>query len=360
MRTPVLLIIFLVVVTLCGCGTPGAPLPPSFGIPKPVSDLKAVRKGDHVTVTWSTPEETTDGELMRKPGKMVLSRSLPSPAAPAEGSRIMTVAVLPLPPALKEQASPPVVQDALGDWVNRPEDFAAYSVEARSGSGKSAGSSNRVTVPLVPVPAAPKQLQAVTVPAGISLTWDQAWPPQNQTKLTAQYAYRIMRRLEGAKAAVVVTQANAGNEAMAFVDTGIEWQKHYDYWITPLTLWEGDGNKGEIEGDDSPVVSVFANDIFPPSAPAGLQAVFSGMAQQPFIDLTWTPNSEPDLAGYNVYRRVGDEVPVKINSELVKTPSYQDAHVQAGTKYFYSVSAVDLRGNESAKSEETSESVPQP
>src|SRR5215470_18071695 len=145
MRTPVLFIIFLAVVTLCGCGTPGAPLPPSFGIPKPVSDLKAVRKGDHVTVTWSTPEETTDGELMRKPGKMVLSRSLPSPAAPAEGSRIMTVAVLPLPPALKEQASPPVVQDALGDWVNRPEDFAAYSVEARSGSGKSAGSSNRVT-----------------------------------------------------------------------------------------------------------------------------------------------------------------------------------------------------------------------
>ena len=77
-----------------------------------------------------------------------------------------------------------------------------------------------------------------------------------------------------------------------------------------------------------------------------MQAVFSGMARQPFIDLTWSPNSEPDLAGYNVYRRVGGEEPVKINSELIKTPAYQDAHVQAGTKYFYSVSAIDLLRSE--------------
>jgi hypothetical protein len=360
MRTLVL-VLCLLMLGLSGCATPGAPLPPSLGIPKPVTDLKAVRKGDHVTLTWTTPDETTDGELMRKAGKMVLSKSLASQGEPVDGSRLQTVTVLPLPPALKDGlASPPVAQDALGDWVNRPESFVAYSVEARSGSGKSAGLSNRVTVPLAPVPAAPSQVQAVAVPAGISLSWEQAWPPQNQTKLTTQYAYRIMRRVEGSKTAVVVTQANVGNGAMALVDSGIEWQKHYDYWITPLTLWQGTSDKGEIEGDDSPVVSVFANDVFPPAAPAGLQAVFSGMAQQPFIDLTWTPNSEPDLAGYNVYRRVGSEEPVKINSELIKTPAYQDAHVQPGTKYFYSVSGVDLRGNESAKSQETSETVPQP
>src|SRR6516165_5962810 len=35
MRTPVLLTCLLVV-GLSGCGTPGAPLPPSLGIPKPV------------------------------------------------------------------------------------------------------------------------------------------------------------------------------------------------------------------------------------------------------------------------------------------------------------------------------------
>jgi len=44
---------------------------------------------------------------------------------------------------------------------------------------------------------------------------------------------------------------------------------------------------------------------------------------------------------------------------LVKSPSFRDTQVQAGHTYTYSVSAIDLRNNESAKSEETSESVPQ-
>jgi fibronectin type 3 domain-containing protein len=89
-----------------------------------------------------------------------------------------------------------------------------------------------------------------------------------------------------------------------------------------------------------------------------LQAVFSGVGQQPFIDLTWAPNTDADLAGYNVYRREEGGQPVKINTELVKTPAFRDTNVQSDQTYFYSVSAVDLRGNESRRSEETSESVP--
>jgi fibronectin type 3 domain-containing protein len=84
----------------------------------------------------------------------------------------------------------------------------------------------------------------------------------------------------------------------------------------------------------------------------------SAAAPNSFIDITWTANTEPDLAGYNVYRRRQNEQPVKINSDLVKTPRFADPGVQPGIKYFYSVTAVDLRGNESGKSEETSETVP--
>jgi len=69
-----------------------------------------------------------------------------------------------------------------------------------------------------------------------------------------------------------------------------------------------------------------------------------------------------DLAGYNVYRReasgVEEKTTVKLNPELVKTPSYRDSAVAAGKIYIYSVSAVDVRGNESARSDEASETVP--
>jgi fibronectin type 3 domain-containing protein len=49
---------------------------------------------------------------------------------------------------------------------------------------------------------------------------------------------------------------------------------------------------------------------------------------------------------------------IRLNSDLVKSPSYRDSAVASGKTYTYSVSAVDVRGNESLRSEETSESVP--
>jgi len=114
-----------------------------------------------------------------------------------------------------------------------------------------------------------------------------------------------------------------------------------------------------VEGDDSPAQRVFTNDVFPPGVPSGLQAVFSGAGQEPFVDLIWAPDTDADLAGYNVYRREGDGQLGKINSELVKAPAFRDQNVAAGKTYVYSVSAVDLRGNESAHSEEATEAVPQ-
>jgi len=348
--------LLLMAAALIGCGTPGAPLPPSLGIPKPVGDLQAVRKGDTVTLTWSAPSETTDGELIRKPGKMQLLRTISFET----GTR-KVIADLPLEPSLKQDRAPAsTATDSLTSLLEPGaiRDFAVYSVVASSRSGKDAGPSNQVSIPLVPIPLTPQHVQATAVPLGVSVSWDQAWPPRKESRLSAQYAFRIMRRVEGSNSSTRVAQVTVGNEAMLFVDTGIEWEKHYEYWITPVTLWQlGDVRKGEVEGDDSQIASVFAHDKFPPSAPTALQAVFSEAAQ-PFIDLTWTSNTEPDLAGYNVYRHAAEEQPVKMNTELVKTSAFQDTSVRRGMKYFYSVSAVDLRGNESSRSQETSETTP--
>jgi hypothetical protein len=345
----------LMALILAGCGTPGAPRPPSLDIPKPVSDLQAVRKADQVILTWSRPTDTTDNALVRKPGKMLVSRRLVGEGAPLQAPQV--VAELTLVPALQmPEPPPPTATDSLSG-IAPGADFAVYTVISKNSFGKAAGPSNPARVPLVPILPAPARVQAVAVPLGVSVSWDQTWPPENLTHLTAQYAYRINRREQGSNALpTLVKQVGASNEAMALVDTSIEWQKHYEYWITPVTLWQGAGKKGTVEGADSPVASVFANDVFPPATPVGLQAVYSGIAEQPFIDLSWTANTEPDLAGYNVYRHTENEPPVKLNPELIKLPAFRDTNVKPGTKYFYSISAVDLRGNESARSEEASES----
>lgn len=351
-------ILILALSTLLGCGVPGAPLPPSADIPRFVGDLKAVRKGDTVTLTWTRPTETSDGELIRKPGKMLVQRALRSDQT--SDLSFQTISELPLHPTLKEdRGEQATATDTLTNLL-RPGGaaFAVYMVLAQGHNGKSFGLPNRVSVPLVPNLPPPQKISATPVPAGIMLAWEPSGAVPTTANTQTQYAYKILRRLQGAKEPVLITQMNAVNPERNFIDTGIEWEKSYQYWIVPVTLWQDGNRKGEIEGDDSPVADVLVHDSFPPANPSGVEAVYSASAPNSFIDITWTANTEPDLAGYNVYRHTGNERPVKINSDLVKTPRFADPGVQPGMKYFYSVTAVDLRGNESGKAEETSETVP--
>ncbi|HJX84046.1 MAG TPA: fibronectin type III domain-containing protein [Candidatus Angelobacter sp.] len=353
------LLIAILAALLTSCASPGAPLPPSLNIPNAVDNLRADRKGETVTLSWTQPGQTTDGARVSKPGKMVVRR------ATSDNSAGSTVREMPLQPVSKSDSPPPLtVQDSLAAVLNSSAvpDFVIYSVDTPNNSGKTAGESNQVSVPLVSVLPTPESVQATTVAQGVSISWKQPRTPQNRTHLTARFVYRIMRLREGpGQQPAMVKQLDAGNEAMLFIDADIEWEKHYQYWITPVTIWEnqGTGAKGEVPGDDSPRVPVTTRDVFPPAAPASLQAVFSSNQKQTFIDLAWTPNNESDLAGYNVYRRAADEQQFKkLNTELVKTSAFRDTAVRPGMQYFYAVSAVDLRSNESPKSAETSETVP--
>ncbi|HXO37997.1 MAG TPA: hypothetical protein VN872_05145, partial [Candidatus Acidoferrum sp.] len=145
-----LLTLLLALSSLLGCGVPGAPLPPSADIPRFVGDLKAARKGDTITLTWTVPTETSDGELIRKPGKMLVQRALSSGVN--SDLRFQTISELPLPPALKEgHGDQAVAKDTLSDALRSgTADFAVYMVLAQGHNGKSFGLPNRVSVPLVP------------------------------------------------------------------------------------------------------------------------------------------------------------------------------------------------------------------
>jgi len=50
---------------LAGCGTPGAPQPPSLNLPARVSNLSATRVGNHVSLAWTMPKRNTDKLLLK-------------------------------------------------------------------------------------------------------------------------------------------------------------------------------------------------------------------------------------------------------------------------------------------------------
>jgi glucuronoarabinoxylan endo-1,4-beta-xylanase len=96
-----------------------------------------------------------------------------------------------------------------------------------------------------------------------------------------------------------------------------------------------------------------AGDI-PPAAPTGLVASEGNET----VGLDWNDNSEPDLAGYNVYRSTtsggGPGGYDKLNGPLVTLSEYTDDTVTNGIPYFYVVTAVDTNDLESSYSNEDS------
>jgi hypothetical protein len=364
---------------LIGCASLGPPLPPSLELPKAPIDLRAERKGNKVTLKWKIPSQTTDRRSVRYLGETEICRGLDSvlkecgkpvgeAAPPANfelwrkaGGRLNATYVDTLPMAIEEE---------------HPTSFATYAVEVLNSAGKGAGLSNEVHVPLIPTLLPFSDFSAQVVAKGVLITWRC---PENEgaKQPGIKYSFRIYRHPisgggEARVAEIDATQCATGSGATAagnpanssaagdqFLDQNFEWDKTYIYRGVVVSAMAIAGKPPvEVEGDDTPEVKVFANDIFPPAVPSGLQAVFSGPGQQPFIDLIWTPDADPDLAGYNVYRHENNEAPVKLNSELVKMPAFRDTQVAAGNAYFYSVSAVDQHGNESGRSEEASERVP--
>jgi hypothetical protein len=373
---------------LTGCASIGPPIPPSLELPKPPIDLRAARKGDKVTLTWSVPEHTTDRQTVRHLGKTGVCRildetnkTIPITVDPTTKKCDTPVGEVEPPADFSAPRKPPgkKLTESFVEILREPFErehstgFATYAVEVLNTAGRSAGISNQVGVPLVPTLAPFGGFAAEVTGQGVLISWRC---PHELGRSTSgvTYRFRIYRRgkdaveskiaeVDATECALEAASGTVSEErkkvAASFLDQTFEWEKTYFYRGAVVSVVEAAGKPAaEVEGDDTPEVKVFAHDVFPPAVPSGLQAVSSGPGQQAFVDLIWAPVTDSDLEGYNVYRHEAGAAAAKLNSVLVKTPAFRDADVAAGRTYFYSVSAVDMRLNESARSEEASESVP--
>ena len=91
----------------------------------------------------------------------------------------------------------------------------------------------------------------------------------------------------------------------------------------------------------------FSIDSTAPATPSA----FVASAGNEQVTLSWDDNSEPDLAGYEVYRSMtSDQNYTPIAS--VTMSSYTDTGLSNGNTYYYVVAAIDLSGNYSGFSNE--------
>jgi fibronectin type 3 domain-containing protein len=76
------------------------------------------------------------------------------------------------------------------------------------------------------------------------------------------------------------------------------------------------------------------------------------------VDLSWDASTSSGISAYNVYRSRNGTTWHEINSGLVSSNTYSDGTVSDGSTYYYAVTAVNVEGVESSKSESVKAVVP--
>ena len=347
----------LMIVLASGCGTPGPPQPPSLNLAKPVSDLKATRTGDQIALSWTIPTETTDGANFTHRGETKICRAINQPI-PQQPSRCSAVASLPAPAKQKTaNAVTPVPLEA-----STSKDYATFAVAVDNDRSRNAGLSNQVQIPTAAVSKLNGSPTSQLTPDAVLVVVNVTQQDEGLTQ-----TLELRRSEKGAAQETVVARRTielpSGEAAnVELRDESFAWEKTYAYRVVVVGSAKlPNGSTVVFDGASTTPIDVIAHDIFPPAIPAQVQAVFSGQlaGQQSSIDLTWNPVMDRDLAGYFVYRRLQNEsTATKLNQQPLTAPAYSDKAIQPGITYFYSVSAIDERGNESKRSEEASERVP--
>jgi hypothetical protein len=349
---------------LAGCGMPGAPLPPSLNLPIPVNDLSAVRTGSQVALSWTMPTKTTDKVLLKGNITVRVCRNETS-VAPCS-----VAAALQLAPG----ADATFTDTLPAPLASSQPRALTYFVELVNRKSRSAGLSNGAVVLAGEAPLAVENLTAEMSKEGVLLRWAPA-PAES-----SPVAVRLVRRLltapakksdqsplaQPAEPLVQTLLVEPSARSDRTLDTNIRFGETYEYRAQRVARVTVGGSTLELAGPLSLPLRIDAVNVFPPSAPKGLAAVASAgeNGSGPAIDLSWLPGAEPNLSGYNVYRR--DSAATDSNwqrispAQPVVGPGYHDPNVQPGHTYAYSVTAIDQDGRESARSVEASDTVPGP
>ncbi len=358
MRRACALAVFLCGWTISGCGTPAQPLPPTLKLPELTKDLSATRVGDTVHLKWTISHRSTDNVLLqekvpyyvwRKPGTGKGELVGDSSSEAGEAAEFADQ----LPPEL--QKGPPTL--------------ITYTVELLNHQGHSAGLSNVGYSAAGAAPPAVLDLTATVTKEGVLLHWaalENYGGPEtfriHRTVLdtTAAKKPSTLGATDAPVNMTLLVNPKDGKDRGEALDASVVFGHRYEYWIERLIHDVVGGKPVEILSGPSNLIRVEAKDVFPPLPPEALAAV--AVADQGAIDLSWSPNSEADLAGYVVYRAEGDGKAERISpaNAPVIAATYRDGAAQAGHTYHYSVSAVDTGGNESARSAEATETLPAP
>ncbi len=287
---------------MVGCGYVGEPMPPALNIPMRIIDLKAEQVGARIKLRFTIPDLTTEKLPVKQVTVELRGGDVSIPVAARE-------------PGLVEAEGPVVAE-----WQGRE---VAFMVRLQNAKGRYSEWSNVVLRQVVPAVAIPAGFAALPAEGGIALSWTGPGD-----------GWSIFR--DGLPLAAV--------DRAGFLDASAEVGKSYRYQVE---AWAKAGAQ-RAASERTTEVALTNTDTFPPMAPKALSVIASTNT----IELSWERCLEADFKHYRVWRDG------QVLAAMVDVPAYTDRTAESGKKYIYAVSAVDLRGNESSKSQSVEITTP--
>ncbi len=332
-----LMLLMILAFLMSGCAKKAPPVSWDTVIPLRIVDFVATPRESRLLLEWTIPKANTDNtplidllefKILRSEGVLV------GDECRGCGGKPKVVYEMKL---TKENFIPGKKVTFFSE-DQEPRRVYVYEVVSVNQRGYASAPSNPATIYWDQPPQAPDKVTTEPGDKRVDLSWS---PVEGAT------GYNVYRRIEGEEGFPLHPLNREPLTATQYTDLNVQNDIKYIYSVRATKKIV----KTNVEGNGSPSVPATPVKLTPPSVPVGLMAI----PLKEGMELTWRRNPEPDLLGYNVYRRKsGEEEFKRLNEVPVTKEIYLDPDVVLEEEYDYAVTAVDNtpRRNESPRSEE--------
>jgi len=350
----ILSILLLISLSLWGCGVKNPPVAPESTRPGPVTDLNAWPREGGIHLGWSSPTKNVGGSRLEDLlGFRVFRQSRPLTPSPCPDCPAKFEPVAEIDVEYPRGAQVGGGRVLWRDMTLKPQHEYTYIVRAYNSYKSPSPESNPATIFWDDPPISPSAVRVQSEDKALILSWEFSPRLVNGKEMTDLSGFNIYRRFKGERFGLFPLNSVPIPEKR-YLDGVLENGKQYEYEVRAVRNFRGT----LIEGLSSAVASGIPEKRTPPSPPTGLVAA----AQKDGIALRWDPNPEPDIAGYNLFRRDrGENEFTKINPQLITENYFLDREADPKKSYLYRLTAVDTSPtrNESEFSQEV-EVFPEP
>ncbi|MGA2192621.1 MAG: hypothetical protein ABSG42_04490 [Nitrospirota bacterium] len=331
------------------CGRKGDIIIPGSVLPGVPADLKAALTSGTVLLAFEMPNKNTKGDPLTNLAGFEITRAEMPGGQEGCQCNFEKVGYVDL-----DLPAPALVQGKRVVWAENPGALIfgrkyAYKVSAVNKDGFKGVEAGPVVVIFLMPPEAPRGLSVRPGNRVVYLNWSAVTKDEGGTRLDDFAGYNLYR-VAGESLPRPVNAVPV--KAARYEDSGLKNNETYRYTVAALRGKEPPFTEGPSAGP----VGVTPSDKEPPLPPTGLRAV----PGEGVVLISWEPNSEPDIAGYNLYRETAGGAPEKLTPAPQTRITYTDSTVSRGATYIYYVTAVDnaVPPNESGPSEKLRITIP--